>query len=221
MLLLQLFFLTIFSSSFPEFSKDSFFSFHSKEFFYTVDSDSVFVTKNGKSYEKWAHKIEWSHFDFNAINRPNEIILVSKGGGVLYRFKDNAFERLDMSFEHRNKYRSYDFTFENKIYSYGGYGLFNVNSNLTFFNELNREWSEFLYNPNSKTPSPRQLTIGQVKDSFLYIAGGSNKQVNEQLELNYNVLEDVWKLDLKTHFWTYLGTLNLDFFNSSNEVFSH
>ena len=138
----------------------------------------------------------------------------------MYRFKDNAFERLDTSFEHRNKYRSYDFTFENKIYSYGGYGLFNVNSNLTFFNELNREWSEFLYNPNSKTPSPRQLTIGQVKDSFLYIAGGSNKQVNEQLELNYNVLEDVWKLDLKTHFWTYLGTLNLDFFNSSNEVFS-
>jgi hypothetical protein len=220
MLLFQLFFLTIFSGSFPEFSKDSFFSFHSKEFFYTVDSDSVFVTKNGKSYEKWAHKTEWSHFDFNAINRPNEIILVSKGGGVLYRFKDNAFERLDTSFEHRNKYRSYDFTFENKIYSYGGYGLFNVNSNLTFFNELNREWSEFLYNPNSKTPSPRQLTIGQVKDSFLYIAGGSNKQVNEQLELNYNVLEDVWKLDLKTHFWTYLGTLNLDFFNSSNEVFS-
>ena len=134
------------------------------------DSDSVFVTKNGKSYEKWAHKIEWSHFDFNAINRPNEIILVSKGGGVLYRFKDNAFERLDTSFEHRNKYRSYDFTFENKIYSYGGYGLFNVNSNLTFFNELNREWSEFLYDPNSKTPSPRQLVIGQVKDSFLYVA---------------------------------------------------
>ena len=81
MLLFQLFFLTIFSGSYPEFSKDSFFSFHSKEFFYTVDSDSVFVTKNGKSHEKWAHKIEWPHFDFNAINRPNETILVTKGGG--------------------------------------------------------------------------------------------------------------------------------------------
>ena len=101
------------------------------------------VTINGKSYDTWAHKMDWPHFDFDAIYRPNETILVTKGGGVLYRFKDNSFERLDKSFEHRNKYRSYDFTFENKIFSYGGYGLFMTNSNLTFFNELNQEWSEF------------------------------------------------------------------------------
>ena len=208
MLLLQLFFLTIFSGSYPEFSKNSFFSFHSKNFFYTVDSDSVYVTKNGASYEKWAHQMDWPHFNFEAINRPNETILLAKGGGVLYKFKDRYFERLDKSFEHQNKFRSYDFTFENEIFSYGGYGLFNVNSNLTFFNELNREWSEFFFHPNSKPPSSRQLVIGQVKDSFLYVAGGVNKRVNEQLELNFNFLDDVWKLDLKTHFWTYLGTLN-------------
>jgi len=45
MLVLQLFFLTIFIGSFPEFSKDSFFSFHVKELFYTVNSDSVYVQK--------------------------------------------------------------------------------------------------------------------------------------------------------------------------------
>jgi hypothetical protein len=208
MLVIQLFFLTIFSGSFPEFSKDSFFSFHAKELFYTVDSDSVYVTKNGKSYEKWAHQMEWPHFNFNVINRPNETILLSKGGGVLYKFKDRSFERLDQSFEHRNKYRSYDFSFENKIFSYGGYGLFNENANLTFFNTLNQEWSEFFFHPNSKFPSPRQGLMGQVKDSFLYVTGGTNKRVNEQLELNFNFLEDVWKLDLKTHFWTYLGRLN-------------
>ena len=50
--------------------------------------------------------------------------------------------------------------------------------------------------------------MGQVKNSFLYVTGGRNKRVNEQLELNFNFLEDVWKLDLKTHFWTYLGRLN-------------
>ena len=218
MLLLQLFFLTIFSGSFPEFSKDSFFSFHSKDLFYIVDSDSVYVTKNGKSYEKWAHQMDWPHFNFNAINHLNETILLSKGGGVLYRFKDRSFERLDKSFEHRNKYRSFDFSFENNIFSYGGYGLFNVNSNLTSFNPVNQEWSEFFFHPNSKSPSARQLVIGQLKDSSLYVAGGLNKRVNEQLELNYNFLDDVWKLDLKTHFWTYLGTLNSSF---SKTIFSH
>ena len=217
MLFLKLFFLTIFSGSTPEFSNNSFFSFHSKEFFYTVDSDSVYVTKNGESYEKWAHQMHWPHFDFEAINRLNETLLLTKGGGVLYRFKDRSFERLDKSFEHRNKYRSYDFTFENKIFSYGGYGLFNVYSNLTFFNELNQEWSEYFSHPNSKLPSPRQLVIGQLEDSVLYVAGGTNKMVNEQLELNFNFLDDVWKLNLKTHFWTYLGTLNSVF---SKDIFS-
>ena len=68
--------------------------------------------------------MDWPHFNFEAINRPNETILLAKGGGVLYKFKDRYFERLDKSFEHQNKFRSYDFTFENEIFSYGDYGLF-------------------------------------------------------------------------------------------------
>ena len=164
--------------------------------------------------------MDWPHFDFNAIHRPNETILVAKGGGVLYRFKDSSFERLDKSFEHRNKFKSFDFTFDNKIHSFGGYGLFMTNSNLTFFNELNQEWSEFFYHPDSKIPAPRQLMFGQLEDSFLYAAGGTKKRVNEELELDYEILEDVWKLDLNTHFWTYLGKTNFDFSDNSENLFS-
>jgi hypothetical protein len=218
MLLFQLFFLTIFNGSLPELTKNSFLTFHSNEFFYTVDSDSVYVTTKGDLLEKWAHQIEWPHFNFKAINRSNEVILISDGGGVLYRFKDRFFERVDKSFEHRNKYRSNDFTFENKIFSYGGYGLFNVNPNLTFFNESNKEWSEFFYHPNYKSPPPRQLAIAQVKDSFFYVGGGTNKIINQQLDLVHSPLDDFWKLDLNTHSWEFLGSLNEDFFNISKEV---
>ncbi|MDA9057565.1 hypothetical protein N9K49_06950 [Flavobacteriaceae bacterium] len=214
------FFLSFVSPSYSELPSGSFLSFHSNEFFYIVDSDSVFVTKNGTSYDSWAHKMDWPHFDFNAIHRPNETILVAKGGGALYRFKDNSFERLDKSFEHRNKFKSFDFTFDNKIHSFGGYGLFMTNSNLTFFDGLNQEWSEFFYHPDSKIPAPRQRMFGQLEDSFLYVAGGTNKRVNEELELDYEILEDVWKLDLNTHFWSYLGKTNFDFSDNSNNLFS-
>lgn len=164
--------------------------------------------------------MNWPHFDFNAIHLPNKIILVTQGGGVIYRFKDNFFERLDKSFEHRNKFKSFDFMFDNKVHSFGGYGLFVTNSNLTFFDELNEEWSEFFYHPDSKIPAPRKGVFGQTEDSFLYIAGGTNKRVNDQLELNYNILEDIWKLDLNTHFWTYLGKADFDFSDNSNTLFS-
>jgi len=168
------FFLSFVSPSYSELPSGSFFSFHSKEFFYTVDSDSVFVTKNGKSYDTWAHKMDWPHFDFDAIHRPNETILVTKGGGVLYRFKDNAFERLDKSFEHRNKFKSFDFTFDNKIHSFGGYGLFMTNPNLTFFNELNQEWSEFFYHPDSKTCS--ETTHVRAIGGFFSVCCRRNQQ---------------------------------------------
>jgi len=53
------FLLSFLNPSYSKLTSGSFFSFHSNEFFYILDSDSVFVTKNGKSYKKRAHKMNW------------------------------------------------------------------------------------------------------------------------------------------------------------------
>ncbi|MDB9954956.1 hypothetical protein OAD49_05305 [Flavobacteriaceae bacterium] len=204
-MLIYLTFFSILSLLPTEVNDTNFFSFHKDEFFYIVSSDSVYATKHGNTYEKWAHEMTWSHFKFTQIDGAKETLLLSNGGGVLYRFKNRKFERLDKSFEHRNKFRSFDFSFENKIFSYGGYGLFNDNSNLTFFDPINQEWSEFLYHPESMAPEARQSPLGQFTDSVLYIAGGINSRVSNKIELKINLLTGIWKLEFINRKWTYLG----------------
>ena len=88
---------------------------------------------------------------------------MSKGGGVLYVYQNNTLERIDKSFEHRNKFHSYDFIYNKQIFSFGGYGLFDDNNLLTYFYDKTHEWYEFLYyGSGNETPSKRKIPVGVV-----------------------------------------------------------
>ena len=166
-----------------------YFRFHHKEFFYIIEKDSIFSTQNGTEYKAWAHDIDWPHFNFNSLTLNNHVLLVSDGGGLVYQFKNNALQRLDNSFDHRNKYGSFDFVFNDILYSYGGYGLFTNSNKLTYFEKNANQWYEFLYNPKSEIPLARRAPIGQVSDSILYIGGGLTDYVNNDLKKGIRNIE--------------------------------
>lgn len=196
---------TLFFQTIPDLEKSSFFSFYQADQFYIVNKDSVFVTKNGTETIKWKHNITWPHLNFNALQNNNSVFLISEGGGVVYEFKDQKFERIDQSFEHRNKYYSYDFLYQDKIHSYGGYGLFNSNDNITFFDAQSKEWAEFIYHPDSPVPIERRQVLGQLSDHKLFIGGGVKESSTTDLKNTRYIIDDFWVLDLKSHVWYYLG----------------
>lgn len=197
-----------------------YFRFHHKEFFYIIEKDSIFSTQNGTEYKAWAHDIDWPHFNFNSLTLNNHVLLVSDGGGLVYQFKNNALQRLDNSFDHRNKYGSFDFVFNDILCSYGGYGLFTNSNKLTYFEKNANQWYEFLYNPKSEIPLARRAPIGQVSDSILYIGGGLTDYVNNDLKKESEILNDYWKLNLMTHQWTLLGLSDLGVSIDSEQLFS-
>lgn len=196
---------TLFFQTIPDLEKSSFFSFYQADQFYIVNKDSVFVTKNGTETIKWKHNITWPHLNFNALQNNKSVFLISEGGGVVYEFKDQKFERIDQSFEHRNKYYSYDFLYQDKIHSYGGYGLFNSNDNITFFDAQSKEWAEFIYHPDSPVPIERRQVLGQLSDHKLFIGGGVKESSTTDLKNTRYIIDDFWVLDLKSHVWYYLG----------------
>ena len=197
--------LMLFFQGIPDLEKNSFFSFYQSDQFYIVNKDSVFVTKNGKETIQWKHDINWPHFNFNALPNNNSVFLISEGGGMVYEFKDQKFERIDQSFEHRNKYYSYDFLYQNQIHSYGGYGLFNSNDNITFFDTQSKEWAEFVYHPESPVPIGRRQVLGQLSGHKLLIGGGVKESSTTDLKNTRYLINDFWELDLKSHMWRYLG----------------
>ena len=91
------------------------------------------------------------------------------------------------------------------MFSFGGYGLFTDKNNLTYFNNSTKEWFDYNYFPNESQPSPRRLAISKVEDSNLYIFGGFQKKINEKLDVYTEYLQDLWRLDLKSHVWEYCG----------------
>jgi hypothetical protein len=146
---------------------------------------------------------------------------LSKGGGVLYVYENNTLERVDKSFEHRNKFHSYDFSYNKQIYSFGGYGLFDDNNLLTYFDDKTQEWHEFLYHGSgNEIPSKRKIPIGQIHDNVLFIGGGISKNVDSELNISNNRLNDFWKLNLTSRRWEKLGNAKKTFLeiNSFNEI---
>ena len=189
----------------PELIGDRFITFQNDGYFYIITEEDIYKTENGQSYNVYKHNTHFPHFNFNFLKVDKKGYLISKGGGLVYVFANNEIYRIDDSFDHRNKYESSLFEYQKKVFSFGGYGLFTDKNNLTYFNNSTKEWFDYNYFPNESQPSPRRLAISKVEDSNLYIFGGFQKKINEKLDVYTEYLQDLWRLDLKSHVWEYCG----------------
>lgn len=203
------------------FIKNQFISFPHEDSFVIIQNDSLYTTRDCITFSASYLGTEFQHYNFNSFYVDGKTYLLSKGGGVLYVYENNTLERIDKSFEHRNKFHSYDFSYNKQIFSFGGYGLFDDNNLLTYFDDKTQEWHEFLYHRSGdEIPSKRKIPIGQVYDDVLFIGGGISKNVDSELNISNNRLTDFWKLDLISREWEKLGDAKKTFLeiNSFNET---
>lgn len=189
----------------PELIVDRFITFQNEGHFYIITEKDIYKTDDGQSYSVYKHNAHFPHFNFNFLKVDKKGYLISKGGGLVYVFEKNEIYRIDNSFDHRNKYQSSLFEYQKKIFSFGGYGLFTDKNNLTYFDDSTKEWFDYNYFPNETQPTPRRLAISKVIESDLYVFGGFQKKINEQLDVYTEYLQDLWRLDLNSHGWEYCG----------------
>lgn len=204
-----------------KFIKNQFISFPHKDSFVIIQNDSLYTTRDCITFSTTYLGTEFQHYNFNSFYVDGKTYLLSKGGGVLYVYENNTLERIDKSFEHRNKFYSYDFSYNKQIFSFGGYGLFDDNNILTFFDDKTQEWHEFLYHGSANaTPSKRKIPIGQIHNDTLFIGGGISKNVDSELSISNNRLTDFWKLDMTSRKWEKLGEAKKTFLeiNPFNET---
>ena len=76
----------------------------------------------------------------SAVSKKGVVYLLYPGGGILYRFIDNAIERIDESFAHRSQFSGHFFMYKENLYLLGGYGYWKSNSSLTKFNFQSGSW---------------------------------------------------------------------------------
>ena len=138
----------------------------------------------------------------------DKFYLFHDGGGLILSLENDKLNRVDNSFPFMNKFFGDFINYNNKIFHFGGYGLFRTNNTMLLFDEGNsNQWDEVTYKNNL----PNELKSGLASffslliDSNYYILSGSSSFNNERV-FNKSIL----KFDFEEYSWEKLGEINLD-----------
>jgi hypothetical protein len=134
--------------------------------------------------------------------------LVHSSCGAVYEFSNDAIKRIDNSFVHQNQNYASCFVYKDEIYFFGGYGLFTFKNILTKYDFKTNEWDLVRYNDYDNIPQPRsEADFFLINDDLYILSGLSENYDSETNSIKHEYLKDIWKLNLKTRIWEYIGEL--------------
>lgn len=126
------------------------------------------------------------------------------GFRFLFNLNNGNAKRLDHSYFHGSNFGRFLFSYNNQIYTLGGYGGFTTNNNLEKFNTKSKEW---LYVGTKKDKPVYILGLCYKSDDIIYSFNNFKPGNNAEIDLFDNY---IYKLDLKQMTWTKLENLNTD-----------
>ena len=138
----------------------------------------------------------------------DKFYLFHDGGGLVLSLENDKLNRVDNSFPFMNKFFGDFINYNNKIFHFGGYGLFRTNNTMLLFDEGNsNQWDEVTYKNNLPSEIKGGLAsfFSLLIDSNYYILSGNSSFNNERI---YN--KSILKFDFEEYSWEKLGEINLD-----------
>lgn len=127
--------------------------------FVVFDNETTYYTKTptAKSWQQHAYTFVGDNttFDafkelYNPISLSNgRLFFVYKGIGEVYELVNDTLKRVDHSFKHENQFYHSLFEHNNRIYAFGGYGLFT----------LKTYWFTMMILPSNGLKSLHQLNL--------------------------------------------------------------
>ena len=137
------------------------------------------------------------------VNTYDKTYFLLNGGGELYSLYKDQFLREDQSFAHKNQFGGHFFADFDKLYYYGGYGLFRSKDFFIYYNWPTSDW-QIVLNYSKEIPKGRMNALYETRDSKIYIAGGIHASGMDQVIY----LKDVFAFDLKDKRYLNMGVLN-------------
>lgn len=117
------------------------------------------------------------------------------GFHYVFKLESDSAKRLDCCVWHGGNFRRFLFSYQDALYALGGYGFFNTNNNLEYFNPQIKEWT---YSPTNGNVPPFIAGLCFKINDHVYsinnIKGGNATSPSLKDTLGY-------KLNLKTMTW--------------------
>lgn len=168
-------------------SKNAHFFFAKKSNEFVVLDDSSFYYTKKSSVNKWqkhtftfvGDNISFDYFlnRFSPISTSDgRLFFVYTGVGEVYQLANDTLRRIDNSFKHENQFMHSLFEYNNRIYAFGGYGLFTFKKIITYFDTNTKEWYEVI-TPIKPAPRASQHFQRIGDDVYIFAGGYSNGEV--------------------------------------------
>ena len=139
------------------------------------------------------HKKGFKNANFKVINTEDNTYLVLDGGGPVLQLKNDSIIRIDNSVEQKNQFGAANFTYKNKMYMYGGYGMWSFKNYTTYYDFSSNQW-ELFRTQSQKQPHSRWKPIFNLVGNKLYVLGGrSSLPENHMTDF---ILKDMFVIDM-------------------------
>lgn len=150
-----------------------------------------------------------TNFNKHQVIIGDHLFFIDDGNGPIIFYNHNRFKHIGPNFRHRNQFGAASFTYNNKLYMWGGEGLFSSTNILTAFNFKTTQWEQ-IKTFNCKI-QPRSHMVYTLNHDKLMIYNGlrnDSKFFNDKAAAIDNY---VHILDLKTLIWTKGAKIKKDY----------
>lgn len=169
-------------------------------------NDSIVYKGNPLAKKSFRHSSYLENLQYYIpITVKDKNYMVYSGCGAVLEWRNDSIVRIDKSFLHKNQYGAVAFSYNNKLFFWGGYGLFLHKNILTQFNLKTKEWDEV--ETFGTPPSPRRQAHGILIKDNLYVFNGYEKDPDHFLQTKA-CKPIVYKLHLPTMKWSEFGKFN-------------
>ena len=174
-----------------------------------VDDEIIQVDSTGTinnlslKYKKDFDPRKFKKFEIN-----NKLIFLNQSSGIVYEMKNDSVVRIDKSYNDNIHNRSLDFVHRDTLFRFGGYGYFNNNKNLIFYDEKLNEWDIINYSNSGLIDPFNSVGIHFIRDNKLHVFGyhrinfenNKSEEVRKGFVFDFNKREITKTFDLLDSF---------------------
>lgn len=133
----------------------SFISLPEGDGFKIITNSKIYFTKDGINFTTREHNFQLDVSAFSLFPGTDNI-LVHKGGGLVYQYKNDSLVRLDKSYMWKSRFKAAPLLKNDTIMLIGGFGEYNEAKNIVYYDDYLREWFEY------------KFKLKQFEDTILY-----------------------------------------------------
>lgn len=168
----------------------------------SLEGDSVKVSELSFKNSNIPNDLNFNSFEVIYTN--NKPFFIRKSLGEVYTIEGSQISRLDNSSNLRANVGSAKMSYNDRLFSFFGYGFFNNNNLVLNFSSDTREWNKINPPLDSDVPKARNNTIFHQNGDKVFFLGGYYTDENETIEN----LRDLYEFDFIDHSFKFLGLNN-------------